>query len=312
MGRNTKALVWALVVIIIVAVGAWYFTRNTAQSPSGIPAAGAVTLSGQMACLPHHDQSAPHTLECAYGLQGDDGNYYALTSAASTSAITSYSTGTHIEVQGTFTPGTDPTYDTVGSILIDSITPLNGTSTSATSSASTSDGMITFSTPQDFGLATTPDQVLAKAYIPPCDQGFDYCLYYNGTAYQGTNFESAGLSIRKRPDLSSQSACLATQPQGYSGLHATSTTQTSYAMSVFGPVGDAGAGHYASGQEYRLFTNATCYQFDTRVGETQFANYPAGSITQFTDAERESMFATLRGILSNITLPGGVTLSLPQ
>jgi hypothetical protein len=311
MGKKTRALYSAILIIIIIALGAWIFLHST-KSPAGTPPAGPVTIDGQMTCLPHRDMNAPHTLECAYGLESTDGKYFALTEDSPTSTISQFQTGTLVEVQGTFAPGEDTTYDTVGSILISSITPQTK-GTTATSTSSTSDGIITFSVPHDFALATTPEQILAKAYIPPCDQGFDYCLYYNGTAYTGSNFESAGLTIEKRLDLKTQTACLTTQPAGYSNLHATTTQQTSYSMSVMGPIGDAGAGHYASGQEYRLYTDGSCYQFETRIGETQYGNYPAGSITQFSDAERASLFATLQGILGAITLTRtGATLRLPQ
>ncbi|HEX8947056.1 MAG TPA: hypothetical protein VF829_02480 [Candidatus Paceibacterota bacterium] len=161
---------------------------------------------------------------------------------------------------------------------------------------------ITFSVPTDFGLATTPEQVLVKAYIPPCDTPFDYCLYYNGTAYKGTNFESAGLRIHRRTDLTSKSACLTSQPTGYTGLTASTTAHETYSVSVFQPLGNAGAGHYASGALYRLFFDSTCYEFETRIGETQFANYPAGTIKQFTDADRAAVLASLRAILDDITI----------
>ena len=182
-----------------------------------------------------------------------------------------------------------------------------------TSETTVSDGTIHFAIPRDLGLAITSEQILAKAYIPPCDEGFDYCLYYNGHAYDGTNFESAGVGIRKRLDLTSQEACLTTAPEGYERLHATTTEKSAYAMSLFAPLGDAGAGHYASGEEYRLYTAGKCYQFDTRIGETQFANYPEGSIEKFADTERESLAATLRDIVSGITLvDSDAQLTLPQ
>lgn len=184
----------------------------------------------------------------------------------------------------------------------------------ATSTQTTSfDGTLTFTTPSNFGLAVTPEQVMVQAYIPPCDSGFSYCLYYNSADYANTNFESAGVAIRGRDDLLTKSACLTTQPDGYTGLTATTTDQTNYSMSVFAPIGDAGAGHYATGAEYRLFTNNRCYQFDTRIGETQYANYPAGTKVEFTDANRTNMMNMLRGIISSMTLnQTGETLMLPQ
>jgi len=175
-----------------------------------------------------------------------------------------------------------------------------------------SDGTITFGyNSPEWGLATTPEQVLAHSYIPACDEGFAYCLYYNGSAYQGTNFESAGLTIKKRPDLATQSACLQAQPDGYAALVPLVATSSDYVISKFAPLGDAGAGHYATDTLYRLSYGSLCYEFRTRIGETQFANYPAGSIKQFTDADRTAVQQDLQSLISNISLPSGGRLVLP-
>jgi len=43
-----------------------------------------------------------------------------------------------------------------------------------------SDGVIKISIPSsEFGLAVTPEQIMVTSYIPPCDENFDYRLYYN-------------------------------------------------------------------------------------------------------------------------------------
>ncbi len=169
-----------------------------------------------------------------------------------------------------------------------------------------SDGTITVGYPSDFGLAKNATQVLVHAYIPPCDENFDYCLYYNGAAYTGTNFESAGVRIAKRADLATASLCLQTLPNGYtSGLTPKITTGSDYQTSVFSPLGDGATGHYASGALYRLAYGSACYEFETRIGETQFANYPAGTIQEFTTADRAAVQAKLDAIATGVTLPGG-------
>ncbi len=179
---------------------------------------------------------------------------------------------------------------------------------------SVSDGTITIHFPSlDFGLATNPQQVLTKAYIPPCGEHFDYCLYYIGNAYTGTNFESAGIRIFKRTDLTTQAQCLTTPPTNYTTMTPTSTAVfADYAVSEFSPLGDAGMGHYASGTLYRLACHNACYEFETRIGQTQFLNYPTGSIKEFTLANQTTLTGMLGSILSGITLPSGNTVSLPQ
>jgi len=178
-------------------------------------------------------------------------------------------------------------------------------------SGTMSDGTITFTVPSDFGLATNQTQILARSYIPPCDADFNYCLYYDGAAYTGTNFDSAGIRIDKRTDLTTQSTCLTTAPDGYTNFTPTSTTPGDYSISEFTPLGDAGAGHYSTGTLYRLFYNGACYEFETRIGQSQFANYPSGTIQQFTAADQASLQTEIQNILSGITLPSGETISFP-
>lgn len=174
---------------------------------------------------------------------------------------------------------------------------------------STSDGTITFYKPDDFGLAVTPVQVLVRSYIPPCDEDFNYCLYYNGADYEGTNFESAGIRIKKRPDLVTEMACLNTPLAWYDTSAKPDKTYSDegYAVSVFKNIGDAGAGHSARGALYRLFVreNLSCYEFETRVGQAQFQNYPAGTIKEFTTTDKDNVDVRLVKILSEITLPSG-------
>ncbi len=201
----------------------------------------------------------------------------------------------------------------IGAILLLTIQPRTGhepviaTNTSeATTTQTISDGTITFAYSSDeFGLAVTPEQVLVKSYIPPCDTDFNYCFYYIGTDYQGTNFESAGLRVKKRTDLSTQAACLQTLPEGYTGITAKVSTTANFSTSVFSPLGDAGAGHYANGALYRLAYKGSCYEFETRIGATQYANFPRGTIKEFMPADQRAMEAKLLQLLKDITLPGG-------
>ena len=181
-------------------------------------------------------------------------------------------------------------------------------------SQSISDGTITISYPSsDFGLATNPTQILVHSYIPPCDQGFDYCLYYLGSAFQGTNFESAGIRIQKRTDLTDENSCLTTPPQGYTTAPSSTTSSgAAYAASRFS-VGGAAAGHFSLGTLYRIFyrpANA-CYEFETRVGETQFANYPSGTIRQFTSNDLGAIQSELGQLLGTLKLANGESVNLP-
>ncbi len=179
-------------------------------------------------------------------------------------------------------------------------TPSPSPSLSANQSISTPE--ITFSYGTDFGLATKPQQILASSYIPPCDEGFDYCLYYDSPTYKGTNFESAGLAVNRRADLKNKTTCMETQPAGYQELRPVSQDNNGYSTSVFEGLGDAAAGHYSSGTLYRLWTGSVCYDFETRIGESQFQNYPAGSIKEFMPSDRAFLEQRLRDIIQGVSI----------
>jgi len=169
-----------------------------------------------------------------------------------------------------------------------------------------SDGTVKISIPSaEFGLAVTKEQILVLSYIPPCDENFDYCLYYIGSAYEGTNFESAGIRIQKREDLIDETACLETQPNGYNNLVPETYFEDDYSIGVFSPLNDAAAGHYSEGSLYRLFYDNACYEFQTRIGQSQFANYPEGSIKEFTLEDKSALELELQQVLNAITLPDG-------
>jgi hypothetical protein len=192
-------------------------------------------------------------------------------------------------------------------------TPVLGSPNGASFDQSISDGTITLQYPSaDFGLATNPQQILVSAVIPPCDQNFNYCLYYdNSSTYAGTNFESAGIRIQKRTALATQSSCLTTQPAGYTNLTPTITTSTDYAVSVFPQLDDGAAGSTSSGSLYRLFYKGACYEFETRIGQSEFANYPSGSIQEFTSVDASALQFEIQEILATLTLPGGETVVFP-
>lgn len=203
-------------------------------------------------------------------------------------------------------------------------TPPPATQSNGTSTQRVSDGTILFTySPATFGLATNSDQIVVKSYIPACGDGtsnFEYCLYYKGTAYSGTNFESAGLRIQKRRDLTSEKACLETPPAGYAASMKPSATENGvgHTTSGFWPIGDAGAGHMAAGELYRLAHtepltgDLMCYEFETRIGITQFGNYPAGSIKEFAAGDKAAVQRMLRGILDRITLPDDTLIVFPN
>jgi hypothetical protein len=181
--------------------------------------------------------------------------------------------------------------------------PGESSSSSANGALSLSDGTITLmhsGTP--FGLAVTPEQILVTSSIPPCEDGFDYCFYYDGGAYEGTNFDSAGLGIRKRTDLSGETQCLADAPNGWTQKSPEMYSDADYATSLFTPLGDGAMGHFTHDSVYRLHVADTCYELRTRIGQSQFANYPEGTIREFTTNDEAQLQGDIGALLGRITL----------
>jgi hypothetical protein len=161
-------------------------------------------------------------------------------------------------------------------------------------------GKLRFDRPTDFGLAVTAEQVPALSVIPPCTEGFDYCLYYNEDAYDNTNFESAGLRIERRDDLTTETSCLNTPPAGYSALTPEVRNEQSFELSTYSPIQDSATGHSSEGELYRLHFDSSCYEFETRIGVSRFENFEEGSIDEFTMPDRAELERKLRNLLQTI------------
>ncbi len=119
---NTKssrnfAPIFLILIIILIFTAIFQYVNNSSkpgvdnanttvptlaptQKVEGLPK--EQQLEGKVLCLPHKDTSGPQTLECAFGIQTDDGKNYAL-DAGSTSPLP-YNTGDRIRANGVVTP----------------------------------------------------------------------------------------------------------------------------------------------------------------------------------------------------------------
>lgn len=84
------------------------------------------------------------------------------------------------------------------------------------------------------------------------------------------------------------------------------STSRDFATSIIAPLGNAAAGHYANGALFRLSYKGSCYEFETRISASQYANYPRGSIKEFMPWDQRAMNEKLLQLLKEMTLPGGV------
>ncbi len=102
---NNKLAITLTGLILILGIAYFVTTQLTAREPAvtGPGADGTpynVTLSGTYTCLPHAETSGPQTMECAFGLKTDDGDYYAVNFGASANAATQFQSGAHIRAEG--------------------------------------------------------------------------------------------------------------------------------------------------------------------------------------------------------------------
>ncbi len=106
----------------------------TVPSPTPIPSATGedITISGTMICLPHKNTNGPQTLECAFGLKGDDGNNYGL-SDPGWKYLMGIGNGTRVKITGKLNKQSlipienkkqDTKYDSIGAITIETLTKI--------------------------------------------------------------------------------------------------------------------------------------------------------------------------------------------
>lgn len=100
---------FVLAVVFSLVLAGWFFVINNYiynQKQGDIrniaPYKG--TLTGEYVCLPHKNTKGPQTLECAFGLKTDSGEYYALDFNLTSQKIPNFKTGERYSVTGTITP----------------------------------------------------------------------------------------------------------------------------------------------------------------------------------------------------------------
>ena len=308
MSASAKILLAAVAVITVLVIA--YFLAAIYSRPVERE---TVTISGTFICLPHLDTSGPQTLECAFGLRDANANNYALnTTDLVPGALVDVRTNDPITVSGVLTPRDliEPgnrtlIYDIRGSIHV---TSLNGAETTipeveeeeTTAQQTVTGGDLTFRRPNDFGLATNAEQVKFESVIPPCEEGFDYCLYYNDSRFENTNFESAGLRIQERSDLETETDCLNTLPTGYTDFTPRISENETYSISEFSPLQNAATGHVSIGSLYRLSFNLSCYELETRLGMSRFENFEEGTIEEFTQADQQFVQNKVSELLESV------------
>jgi len=84
--------------------GQWYIEDVTKGTYIAVPERR--TVEGTYVCLPHKDTAGPQTMECAFGLETEDGIFYALdfNILRSSDIMSNLITGQRVRIEGTFVP----------------------------------------------------------------------------------------------------------------------------------------------------------------------------------------------------------------
>jgi hypothetical protein len=107
-----KRFVWLVALFFGLIMTGFIFSNNVQpqiHNPTEMPVSTPVTpgkasLQGEYVCLPHRDTKGPQTLECAFGMKAQDGNYYSLDMSAVTFPAGMINTGDMISVEGQLVP----------------------------------------------------------------------------------------------------------------------------------------------------------------------------------------------------------------
>ena len=83
-----------------------------------------VTITGLTICLPHKNSTGPQTMECALGVEGDDGNNYGLTDPGWKFLIGT-GNGVKVTITGILTKAQTDKYDSAGTIEIRDLKKVN-------------------------------------------------------------------------------------------------------------------------------------------------------------------------------------------
>lgn len=117
-----KNIVITLLVIICVGAVAFggYMAYQKYQENNQPPKKETVTLEGEIVCLPHKNTDGPQTLECAAGLQTDEGKRYGLSTSDPASPLTAaVGSKKHAVVTGALEPAGESNYDIQGIVAVE-------------------------------------------------------------------------------------------------------------------------------------------------------------------------------------------------
>jgi len=126
-------------------------------------------------------------------------------------------------------------------------------------------------------------QEAQKSYIPICGPESVACFEYNGTAYEGTNFEAAGLSVNILRKARTEEECNKIDTGQYPIKRAVINGIPFH----YGETGGAATGHVIGGPAYRTFHEHVCFEAALLITATGIGVYDPGTVKEFNSAKLE-------------------------
>lgn len=102
--KYIQTLVLVFGIALLAGLGVLWYEHNEATELAPLGQLERMTLSGNIVCLPHKDTTGPQTLECAFGLQTEEGTYYALDFGSMSQPAPTLKGNEHITANGIFVP----------------------------------------------------------------------------------------------------------------------------------------------------------------------------------------------------------------
>lgn len=132
-------------------------------------------------------------------------------------------------------------------------------------------------------------------YIPLCgDNPADVCLVYPKAEYPQTNFDGGAVAVTIE-------AC--DMPANGQKIGTANINGTSFEVYTFG---DAATSHQVGGTLWRTaYGTDQCLDIGARIYTTTFEVWPAGSITRFTDADRQHVASAMETVVKTFRLATG-------
>lgn len=104
----SKIFIWLGLGAVVLLAGFFAFNSFIYQAKQNSTDESAepyrATLSGEYVCLPPVDQNGPHTLECAFGIRTESGEYFAVDFSLMSQTAPALQAGDRFSADGLVTP----------------------------------------------------------------------------------------------------------------------------------------------------------------------------------------------------------------